>query len=482
MFWRGVLAYLPVNIIQAVIGFGTIVVFTRLLSPEDYGAYVLAYSVSVLAALFTLTWMEAAMARFYAAEPAESRPALFATLYRSFGVTALLAPIPFGLAWVLLPFSHALKLAIGVALLATLARSLLRLVQERRRAAGEMRGFAVIDTVQAVAGFVLGILFALLGAGASSPFIGVGLSSVICLAWALGPELSVARRGRFDRLRFKGYVAYGFPLALSLILSVTLASTDRFVLAAVTGEAAVGAYHAGYSLSSRTLDVIFLWLAMAGSPATVAALERSGEAALRDTARQQASLMILLTVPAAVGVALVADPLAQLMVGRELVGAVAVVTPWIAVGALFSGLTTHYLNTAFTLSRKPMRQMAAVIIPAVANLVLCLVLIPRYGLQGAAWATAISYTLGAATSYVLMRGCIRLPVPWGVIAKTLVACLLMGAALRQLPAMAAPALELALKATVGAGVYGIAILAMDAGGLRTQILRRLQGRALGPAA
>ena len=43
MFWRGVLGYLPVNIVQAVAGFGAIVLFTRLLSPTDYGGYALAY-------------------------------------------------------------------------------------------------------------------------------------------------------------------------------------------------------------------------------------------------------------------------------------------------------------------------------------------------------------------------------------------------------------------------------------------------------
>ena len=34
MFWRGVLGYLPVNIVQGVVGLLTIVVFTRLLTPE----------------------------------------------------------------------------------------------------------------------------------------------------------------------------------------------------------------------------------------------------------------------------------------------------------------------------------------------------------------------------------------------------------------------------------------------------------------
>ena len=38
MFWRGVLGYLPVNIVQGLTGLLTIVVFTRVLAPADYGA------------------------------------------------------------------------------------------------------------------------------------------------------------------------------------------------------------------------------------------------------------------------------------------------------------------------------------------------------------------------------------------------------------------------------------------------------------
>ena len=37
MFWRGVWGYLPAQIVQGVVGFLTIFVFTRLLSADDFG-------------------------------------------------------------------------------------------------------------------------------------------------------------------------------------------------------------------------------------------------------------------------------------------------------------------------------------------------------------------------------------------------------------------------------------------------------------
>ncbi len=94
MFLRGLWGYLPANILQGLIGFATLMVFTRVLSPEEYGRYAMAFGISSLAQTVFFTWIEAAMARFY---PSESRtdttaPELYGTVYRLFAmVTVVLA-------------------------------------------------------------------------------------------------------------------------------------------------------------------------------------------------------------------------------------------------------------------------------------------------------------------------------------------------------------------------------------------------------
>ena len=293
------------------------------------------------------------------------------------------------------------------------------------------------------------------------------------LVWALPGELARLRGGRPERARIARYAAYGLPLSLSLVMSLALATTDRFVLAAYLDQSVVGAYHAGYSLSNRTLDVMFLWLGMAGQPACVAALERGGEAALKRTAHDQASLMLLIALPAAVGLALVSGPLAHLMVGSGLAASAARVTPWIAMGGFFSGVTTHYLNTAYTLGRRTKRLFMVIAIPAVANLILALVLVPRFGLDGALWSTTGSYVLGAVVSFFLARDFLALPIPWGTLARTVAAAAIMALVVIRLPALGGVA-ELALKSGVGAATYGLAAFLLDAGGARSHLLAALR--------
>jgi O-antigen/teichoic acid export membrane protein len=307
----------------------------------------------------------------------------------------------------------------------------------------------------------------------------MGAAAAVCVVFALPAELKQAQGGAFEPQRARMYAAYGVPVSLSLILSLALATTDRFLLAAYLNETSVGVYHAGYSLANRTLDVMFIWLGMAGGPAAIAALERGGKSALHETAREQAGFMIALALPAAVGLALVARPLAEVMIGAPLRQGAAAVTPWIAASAFFSGITTYYFHTAFTLARRTGLLLVAMAIPAVSNIILCLVLIPRFGLQGALWATLASYGLGAIASFGLGRRALALPVPWAVLGRAGLAAAAMALAVRAVPACGG-VMELMSKALVGVAVYGALAYGLDLCGARThsgRLVQALRARA-----
>lgn len=481
MFWRGVLGYLPVNIAQGLVGLLTIVVFTRLLSPAEFGHYALGFAVMTLLHTAVFTWNEAALARFQVGEQDRGAGADHAATVQRIWL-ALLVVLPVaGLAALAWPMSAPMKLAVLSGLAAILPRTFAKLAQERRRAIGDVRGAAAIDLVQTLGGFAIGAACALAGLGGASPLIGFGAAAALSVVWAVPAERAAWRGGRFELGRARRYAAYGAPVAASLILSLVLSSTDRFLLAAFLDETAVGLYHAGYSLASRTVDVLFIWLGAAGAPALVAALERGGRSGLTSEAREQASLMLLLSAPAVVGLALVAGPLCELMVGEDLRDGAAHVTPWIAASALFSGLTTYYFHQAFTLGRRTGLMIAVMAAPALANLVLNLLLIPAYGLDGALWATLASYAVGMAASIALGRRVLPLPIPWTSLAQASFATAVMAVAVLFTPALGGLA-ELTLKAGVGAVVYLGLVLAMDAGHLRSRALPLLRRISSGAAA
>lgn len=473
MFWRGVAGYLPANLIQGVIGFAAILAYTRLLSPEDFGRYALAFSVMTLAHVATFSWLEAAMARFWAAQKsAQDMADHFASLYRTtFRLTLIFVPTVMLGCW-LWPMPDAYRMPISIALIGIPVRCFAKLAQERYRAAGEVSKAAGLDIWITLSGFAVGVAAAFSGVGGASPLLGLLIAPLFALPFILPGEWRQAKGGQIQTHRLGRYALYGYPIAASLGLAIVLSSTDRFLLAWFLDDAAVGAYHAGYSIANRTLDVMFIWLGAAGTPALVMALERGSRDDLHAAAREQISTLLLIGMPAAVGLALVARPLAEFMIGEDLRYAAAQVTPWIALSALLSGVTVYYFHQAFTLGQRTGWLLATMCIPALSNVVLNLILIPRYGVQGAAWATAASFAIGLVASASLGRRILPLPVPWRTLFTCALCCGLMALALWPLPSIGGLA-EVMMDASVGAVIYGLFALLFDAGDVRS-LLKRLR--------
>ena len=197
MFWKGVWGYLPANIVQGVVGFLTIVLFTRLLTPDDFGRYALAFSVMTLAHVAVFSWLEASMARFWAAQNGASLGGHFASLYRTaFALgAAFLVVIAVGL-W-LWPTDVLFKTALAVGLAGAPARCLMKLGQERFRAAGEVGKAAGFDMAVSIGGLLIGVQFALAGAGGVAPLLGLGLAALLSLPFVMPGGLRLAPEARF---------------------------------------------------------------------------------------------------------------------------------------------------------------------------------------------------------------------------------------------------------------------------------------------
>ena len=469
MFWRGVFGYLPVQATQALVGFGSIVVFTRLLSPEQYGQYAVTMAVAAVVHAVFMVWIEAAMERFTLPEVERGQgPAHFATLHAAYATLAALTLALAGLALLVLPLERELRYALAAGFGSLLVSTGFRLVQERRRAQGRVVPYAIYAMLTAVSGFVLGAGLADAGWGSASVLAGIAIATGLALLVSAPGELRLGRGGSFEASRLRRYAAYGLPVSLSLILAQALFSADRFLIAGFLDQASVGFYHAGHALAYRTLDILFIWIALAGSPAMIAALERGGPAALKDAARTQAEVMILVCLPAAVGLALVARPLADVMVGEDLRDGARRVIPWIAASGFFGGLTTYYLDHAFTLARRPGMLIASMAAPAAASLTLNVLLIPRFGLDGAMWASTTAFATGALASWFLARRVLPMPVPWRTLATAGFSALVMAGAVRGLPALGGVP-ELLMKALVGALAYTLIALFLDVAGVRSRL-------------
>ncbi len=484
MLWRHLLGYLPVNIAQALAGFGSIFLLTRLLTPEDYGRYGLAFAVMTLFHSLLFTWLEGAMARFYA--HAEAKHKLQDHLTSAYSVLAVLAVaggLVGGLLITFLPLSTDFKSILGFALAAAILRAAMNLTMEARRAAREVSRYSLIEFFHIITGFSLGILLVVAtDLRAAGPFAGMVVAAGMALLFDLPHMLRRAKGGNGSFADFKGFAVYGLPISLSLVLALAMSSADRFLIAGFLDTASVGVYTAGYNLANRTLDIIFIWAGMAAAPLTIAALEHGGLEDARAMARKAFGLMALATFPAATGLALVAGPLATVMIGPAFREQAAQIIPWITLAGVMNGVMTYYFHEAFTLAKRTGMMAAVMAFPALLNIVLNIILLPRFGIQGAVIATVIAYFFGLLASAVIGLRYFPLPVPVMAATKTLVACAVMAIGILVIPwPQTWPAFVL-LFGQVGFGglLYGGAAIALNLAGCRDYLMKfigRLRKRA-----
>ncbi|GJL96698.1 MAG: polysaccharide biosynthesis protein [Hyphobacterium sp.] len=471
MLGKHILGYLPVQIARAVVGFGGVAILTRLMPAEMYGQYALALAAMHITAMAFHTWLDAAVARFH--ERATQRGQLashLATIYSSYAVVAVLVVLVGGLALWIAPFGVEMKTALGFGLVALTLRSTIAIGIETRRAAGEIAAYSFFETMNLLGGFALGI--ALLMAtplGAAGPIAGMALASLITLFFEFPAQARKAKSGAPRKKRAFVYFAYGLPVSVSLVFEHLLSAGDRFLIVGYLNEAAVGIYAAGYGLADRTLDILFIWLGTAATPLMIRALEQKGPDAARVVAAQSARIMGLVGIPAAAGLALVAEPLSVVMVGEEYRSGAALILPWIALAGLMKGLMTYYFHESFILKRKT-RWMAAIMgAAALLNLGLNMIFLPMFGIAGAAAATLIAYAVSLIACAAIGRQLFPLPLPWLDWGKSVAAASLMAMVVQFVPVAGPAAIVLFVKAGLGGIIFVIASLVLNTANCRSWV-------------
>ncbi len=454
--------YAPVKLAATLASFGGIYLFTRLLGPDEYGRYALMFSVMAIIHLLSLTWVEAASFRFSGAlKTPESLNNHFKTSIVLLGFSLIVAAV-----WVIglliLTWDHPQYRAFVpyIALLLPL-NTLVKIAMEAHRAQQHVRHYMLSASAKIILGFIVGVLLAWkTGLGAVAPIAGL-VSSAIILAFFEGRwVLRNALPGQTNQATLKAWAVYGIPTSIALGLDLLLSSADRFLIAYFIDEAAVGSYAAGYGIADKTVLIIFSWAAMAFSPLLMEAYENQDKSELKRRCRSFAKLLIIMGFPVATGIALVASPLADAMIGAPLRENAKLIMPWIAFSGLLNGLAAFYFTESFHLTRNTNIKAILMFFPVVINIALNVLLIPIFGLMGAVYATFISYFIAIILLALWGRRFLSMPWPFKDMAFTLLACAGMYPVIFIRSGLGHWA-DLFLMAATGALIYCVLILAMN---------------------
>ncbi|MEP1231261.1 MAG: polysaccharide biosynthesis C-terminal domain-containing protein [Litorimonas sp.] len=477
MLGKSMLAYLPVNITNIIASFGAIAILTRLLDDVNWGMYSLAMITMHAVHMLLFSWTEAAMARFQArAERNDDVNSHIKTIYMLALYIALGGFLLIILTLKFLPLDKNLGFVITIALSSTCLSLFINLGMEAHKASQRIKRYSLIYSSHTLVSFAIGILFVKYSIfQASGPFIGIIISLFLIGTLDLIYMLKQSRGGQFHAQKSKTYFKYGVPIGLSLVLTYALNSADSYMIAYLIDIPTQGKYSAGYNLSNRSLEIIFIWVAMAVTPMAITAFEKESSEVSQSIMKDFGATLLWLTLPAATGIALVSKD-AGFILGESIRAEAVTVMPLIAFAGLINGFMNFYVHRAFMLSGKTTAFAWAMIPPVILNIGLNLILIPKFGMMGAVWATVICYAFACTIAIILARRYYPLPLPFKAAFEISGACLFMAVCVHftPIPDYWPDVISLIVKAVIGGLAYIGICLSLNIANCRTVLQNILQ--------
>jgi O-antigen/teichoic acid export membrane protein len=418
---RGLTASLVGRVVYMLANAALLIALTRyLMAPATYGLLYLALSVLGVAKLFGSMGIPKAGAR-YVTEFAETDPGqvpyvlrrtlLFSGLLVTVAATVLVAVRGQVAGLLGEPDLTPLLLLGGGYLVLAMVASFPRMMFQAFNRVGYS---ALVRAIEGVGRLGFAVGFVLLGFGAVGALAGYLAAFVV--AGVVGFLLlyvkfyrAYSATGSPDSDLSRRILGYSVPITITRGADVLDSKVDTILVGALLNPAAVAFYTLARQIAAFTTSPA-MSLGYVLSPA----LGEQNAAEAEDVAarlyERSLAYVLLLYVPAAVGLALVARPLVRYVIGTQYMGAVPVLQVLCLFVVVFA-VNTITSNSLDYLGRASVRARARGM-TALANAGLNVLLIPVLGVVGAAIATVITYTTYTVANVYFIHETLGLRLRW----------------------------------------------------------------------
>jgi O-antigen/teichoic acid export membrane protein len=396
---RGSLLYTLGNFLPRIGAFLLLPLYTVAMAPSEFGVYSLMLSLIGLLAIVYRLGLDGTLLRIHFDVAPPRRPShYFSATVTTVAVAVVLSVLIAALATPFFPrlFPGVAFWPYGALALAITATTALQYVPSSLfRAIERPERFLAFGLGVFALGTTATVLFLFVferGAGGALAGQLVGGLGVVAVT---GVMLARMPRRRFDRPLMRRALRFGLPLLPHGLAAWSLNFSDRWLIGLTIGlptlatQASVGIYSFGYLIGQGVALV-----AISFNAAWVPFWYARGDGERGPRLLREATTLVMggLTL-LAVGVAAFAPELTRLLAtrrwGDEALGAIDV-TVIVTFASLVYGLYFMLVSTIF-LRRRTAALPLITVAAGLTNLVVNLLLIPRLGITGAAWATLAGY-------------------------------------------------------------------------------------------
>lgn len=382
--------------------FLSIPILTRIFSTSEFGVIETMTAVTAALAVVVLLGLDSASQRSYfdyTEEQVEERRTVLSTTFWTLlvwsalvcGVLVLLSgPLARGLFG-----DSTYQVVVGLAIALVAVETIFLFLQEVFRVRHQPMRYAVLSIVWGLA--TIGLMLALVGIfdrGLRGYYLGFVVGGLL----AIGIGLYAVRdslRLRFDRRELKTMLAFGLPLVPLAASTWVIQLIDRFFLLHYSSQAELGLYGLGVRLANLLMLAV-VTLGLAWAPFVFDLAQRAPEEEKRVRARSLTYTAVLLGFGAIVisvfareAFLTVTDP--KFEDAYKVVGLSAATVVAIGLNAV--------TMTGISLKRRTVYFARYAVYVAALNIALNFLLIPPYGMVGAALATALTYAALAGLYY-----------------------------------------------------------------------------------
>lgn len=454
---------------SGLIAFLAIYVYTRLLDPNEYGVYaMLVSSMSIVSAIF-FQWLNLGLGRYYLAYK-DRRDAMLSTIMAGFFLVMLATA---GLAFVattIFPYPVIEDWA-PVTLLLAWTLAWFELNQRLANADGRPIRYGLLSAFKAATGLVIGVaLYDIFGI--HGVLAGVFLSALFVPLISSYRIWGKVRKALIDPVLLRKLLYYGLPLAIAQALTLVVDVSDRFLIAAYRGSGDAGLYSAAYDLVQQALGVPVIVVYLASFPLIVREVEYGTRQSVRQRLASHVVMLAVVITPILALFTVLSGNVAEVVLGTAYRGAAEQLMPIIAVAIVAGCLKIYYFDLGFQLSHRTLGLVWPALSAALVNIVLNILWIPTYGLQGAAYATLGAFSIGLAVSAVMARRTFPMPGAPADMLKVAVAGVVMAGVFILLSPMRGLG-ALALQCAAGSLAYCLMLVSLNVAQSRTHLLRML---------
>lgn len=403
--------YLPGILTPRLFSYIIVIVFTRLLAPSEFGLYSLAITYGEVLDSVFMNWVRLGMLRFLQAGTKEKKGCLIVTTV--FFYLSILFSVSLAISLLSLIGLFAASAPFCIALLIYfIGNTTLRFTLTVLRADENYKLYAIIEVLRPIFSF-LGIFLVVPVVGFSYFSLVIGFFGVTSV-FGIGSLVWIMKnyfRTPTDWQIIQEILQYSMPLVLLFFFTSAIQATDRYMLNSLGNTAMVGLYAASSSLSRPAIGILFNAVNLGAFPRLIKLYEEKGDHAAVVHLSEVAVVLLYWGIPMVVGITALAEPLSGVLLGEKYRKTATLLMPLMALTGLLNGIKCYVFDQIFHLKKASMMHSYILLPASLANFILNFILIPNYGVIGAACATCLAFFLALYTSIIYSKKMLSISLP-----------------------------------------------------------------------